>query len=232
MDRAVRSRVFEPFFTTKPRGEGTGLGLSTVYGIVKESGGAIDFESEPGRGTTFRVLLPGVERATARGPDDASGSGALRPSAQGRILLVEDQQDVREMAAEALEISGYVVTTAANAEEALAAWSRTGGAFELLLTDVVMPGMSGGELAQRVRGERPSMPVLYMSGYNDDAIVRRGVSVSEAEFLQKPFTIESLSDKVRGLLDGAAASPPAAGGGASRPSFRPAQASSSSTLRP
>ncbi len=200
MDQATQARLFEPFFTTKPRGEGTGLGLSTVYGIVTEGQGTIRVESAPGRGTTFRIRLPRVASALP-----ARSSAAIpmpgRPDRTGRILLVEDEDEVREMAAEALEIEGYAVTKAASAEEALTIWESEGESFHLLLTDVIMPGLSGGELAERVRRIRPATKVLYMSGYNDDAIVRYGVSVSEAEFLQKPFTLESLARKVRGALE-------------------------------
>ncbi len=205
MDQATQARLFEPFFTTKPRGEGTGLGLSTVYGIVTEGQGTIRVESAPGRGTTFRIRLPRVASAL---PVRSSAAIPIppRPDRTGRILLVEDEDEVREMAAEALEIEGYAVTKAASAEEALSIWESDGDSFHLLLTDVMMPGLSGGELAERVRRLRPATKVLYMSGYNDDAIVRYGVSVSEAEFLQKPFTLESLARKVRGALDAVGAS--------------------------
>jgi PAS domain S-box-containing protein len=201
MDQATKSRVFEPFFTTKARGEGTGLGLSTVYAIVKEGGGGIEVDTRPGGGTMFRIRFPRVELDEPAPPAEA-GSPRASDQAGRRILLVEDQEDVREMTAEALSINGYDVTTAANGEQALALC--TGDAaddFELLLTDVVMPGMSGGELAQRVRHFHPGTRVLYISGYNDDAIVRHGVSVSEAEFLQKPFTLDALARKVRDILE-------------------------------
>ena len=232
MDSSTQQRMFEPFFTTKARGEGTGLGLSTVYGIVKESGGGIDVKSRPGQGTVFRITFPRVELAS-RANAPLPGKTLGPPSAGGRILLVEDEEDVRSMAAEALELEGHTVTSAANAEEALAIWARTGQAFELLLTDVMMPGMSGGELAQRVLRSRPATRVLYMSGYNDDAIVRQGLSVSEADFLQKPFTLEALARKVRGALDAEPTPGGPARAGASRdPSWRRAHASSSSTLRP
>ena len=232
MDSSTQQRMFEPFFTTKARGEGTGLGLSTVYGIVKESGGDIEVRSRPGEGTLFRIRFPRVElapRASAPLPGATPGP----PSVGGRILLVEDEEDVRAMAAEALELEGHEVTSAANGEEALAIWARSGQNFELLLTDVMMPGMSGGELAQRVLRSRPATRVLYMSGYNDDAIVRQGLSVSEADFLQKPFTLEALARKVRGALDTEPTSGgPARTGASSDPPWSRAHESSSSTLRP
>jgi CheY-like chemotaxis protein len=209
MDEETKARVFEPFFTTKRAGEGTGLGLSTVYGIVEEASGVIDLESEPGQGTKVRIRIPLAEPSAAPEVHRAPESEAL-PVAGGseRILLVEDQDDLREMASEALELAGYHVTPAPDGESALAMCAG-GEAFELLLTDVVMPGLSGGELAERVRQVRPEARVLYMSGYNDDAIVRRGVSVDEASFIQKPFTIEALTRKVRELLD---SPPPVAAG--------------------
>lgn len=226
MDSSTQQRMFEPFFTTKARGEGTGLGLSTVYGIVKESGGGIEVQSRPGQGTVFRIRFPRVELA-ARAATPLPGQMPNAPSAPGRILLVEDEDEVRAMAAEALELEGHAVTSASNAEEALAIWARSSELpFELLLTDVMMPGMSGGELAQRVLQARPATRVLYMSGYNDDAIVRQGLSVSEADFLQKPFTLEALARKVRGVLD---AEPIVA---SSDPPRSRAHASRSSTLRP
>ena len=212
MDRATQARLFEPFFTTKPRGEGTGLGLSTVYGIVSESRGGIRVDSAPGAGTRFVVRLPRVACALPAGMAALPAVSRPRPEAGGRILLVEDEEEVRAMAAEALEIQGYAVTVASNAEEALRIWKDSGETFQLLLTDVIMPGLSGGELAERVRRLRPATKVLYMSGYNDDAIVRYGVSVSEADFLQKPFTLDSLARKVRGALETAGSS---AGTGAS-----------------
>ncbi len=213
MDAATQSRIFEPFFTTKKAGEGTGLGLSTVYGIVEQASGIIDLQSEPGEGTTVRIRFPlasTTTRAPQRPPPDpvASAGGGDLTSGCERILLVEDEGDLREMASEALELAGYEVVAAEDGESALEL-CRGGADFQLLLTDVVMPGMSGGELAQRIRSTRREARVLYMSGYNDDAIVRQGVSVDEASFIQKPFTLDALTRKVRQLLD---SPPPVAAG--------------------
>ncbi len=231
MDPAMQSRVFEPFFTTKPRGEGTGLGLSTVYGIVKESEGGIEVESRPGQGTTFRLRFLRadiVPKATST--NERAGERAAAVHGR-RILLVEDQADVRQMTAEALALSGYSVTEAASGETALEILARDPAGFDLLLTDVVMPGISGGELAQRVRKDRPATRVLYMSGYNDDGIVHRGVSVSEASFLQKPFTLDALARKVREILESGPPAPSPSTGG-SAPACLSAHSSSSTTLRP
>ncbi|MFN8177415.1 MAG: ATP-binding protein [bacterium] len=232
MDSSTQARLFEPFFTTKARGEGTGLGLSTVYGVVKECNGGIEVTSRPGEGATFTIRLPRAELA-ARAPDPQAGSPGSLPTSGGRILLVEDEADVRAMAMEALELEGYSVTAAASGEEALTIWARCGDSFEILLTDVMMPGISGGELARQVLQKRPNTRVLYMSGYNDDAIVRQGLSVSEADFLQKPFTLEALARKVREALEAEPADrAPATPASGSAPPWRRAQASSSSTLRP
>ena len=213
MDAATQARIFEPFFTTKKSGEGTGLGLSTVYGIVEQASGIIDLQSEPGEGTTVRIRFP-LASTTTRAPQRpvpdpvATAGGGDLTSGCERILLVEDEGDLREMASEALELAGYEVVAAEDGESALAL-CHGGEDFQLLLTDVVMPGMSGGELAQRIRSTRREARVLYMSGYNDDAIVRQGVSVDEASFIQKPFTLDALTRKVRQLLD---SPPPVAAG--------------------
>jgi CheY-like chemotaxis protein len=177
-----------------------------VYGIVSESQGTIGVDSALGAGTKVIVRLPRVACSLPSGQPVVAGPWRGRAGTGGRILLVEDEEEVRAMAAEALEIEGYAVTVASSGEEALEIWRASDEAFQLLLTDVIMPGLSGGELAQRVRRLRPATKVLYMSGYNDDAIVRYGVSVSEADFLQKPFTLESLARKVRGALETAGSS--------------------------
>ena len=218
MDAQTRSHLFEPFFTTKEQGKGTGLGLSTVYGTVKQSGGHISVESEPGRGSTFTVYLP---RAAAVAPPPeprpAPAGPASRPRAEamltpGRgetILLVEDAQRVRAVVREILEMSGYVVLEAHHGADALEVSGRHGGTIHLLVTDVVMPQMSGRELAQRLASLRPELKVLYMSGYTDDAIVRHGVLASGIAFLSKPFTPDALALKVREVLDGVADGAPA-----------------------
>ncbi len=221
MDEETRSHLFEPFFTTKEQGKGTGLGLSTVYGIVKQSGGHIAVESEVGRGSTFRIYLPRVaapppaEPRRAPEPATARGSAPGESLAPGRgetILLVEDAQRVRAVVREILEMTGYTVLEARHGAEAVEVATRHAGPIHLLVTDVVMPQMSGRELAQRLATLRPDLKVLYMSGYTDDAIVRHGVLASGIAFLSKPFTPDALALKVRELLDGVADAPAASGG--------------------
>ncbi|MEX2221109.1 MAG: PAS domain S-box protein [Candidatus Rokuibacteriota bacterium] len=213
MDAETRSHLFEPFFTTKEQGKGTGLGLSTVYGTVKQSGGHIAVESESGHGSTFTVYLPRVAVAVApaatrpapESPAARSGASAeatLTPGHGETILLVEDAQRVRAVVREILEMSGYVVLEARHGAEALEVSNRHAGSIHLLVTDVVMPQMSGRELAQRLATLRPELKVLYMSGYTDDAIVRHGVLASGIAFLSKPFTPNALALKVRDVLDG------------------------------
>ena len=199
MDEDTQRHIFEPFFTTKELGRGTGLGLATVYGIVKQSGGYITVESALGEGTTFRIFLPRVQEQATR-PDTGSYAIAA-PRGRETILLVEDEDVVRELAREALRDGGYTVLEARHPGEALLVAERQSGGFDLLLTDVVMPHMSGPELAQRLKDARPGLRVLFMSGYTDDAALRHGVLRSEVSFLQKPFTPESLSRKVRETLD-------------------------------
>ncbi len=199
MDAATAARIFEPFFTTKAQGKGTGLGLSTVYGIVEHSGGHIEVESRPGAGATFTVFLPRAE-----GDAGAHGSeGATFASVSGceTVLLAEDEPAVRAMAREALQHQGYTVLEARNGVEALAVADAHAGPLHLLVTDVVMPQMGGGELARRLLAARPGLRVLYMSGYTDDAVVRQGVSEATSAFLQKPFTIGAFARKVRETLD-------------------------------
>jgi CheY-like chemotaxis protein len=200
MDRETLSRIFEPFFTTKEEGKGTGLGLSTVYGIIDQSGGCIEVESEPGRGATFRLYLPQVEEA-AIAPESRSQSGNLR-LLSGTILLVENEEIVRALIKGILKGSGYTVLEAADGKEALKISHQHRGRIHLLLTDVVMPHMSGRELAQKLAASRTDMKVLYMSGHTEDAIVRHGILVGEVNFLQKPFQSEVLMRKVRELLGG------------------------------
>ncbi len=199
MDPETQRHIFEPFFTTKELGRGTGLGLATVYGIVKQSGGYITVESTLGKGSTFRIFLPRVqEKATSV---EATASTAAPVRGRETILLVEDEDVVRELAREALQEGGYTVLEARHPGEALLVAERQGDGLDLLLTDVVMPHMSGPELAQRLRDQRPDLRVLFMSGYTDDATLRHGVLRSEVFFLQKPFTPEVLARRVRETLD-------------------------------
>ncbi len=198
MDKATQVRIFEPFFTTKPAGKGTGLGLSTVFGIVQQSGGTVWVYSEPGKGTTFKVYLPQVAAAVE----------PMRPSLAPRtlrgsetILLVEDEDQIRMVARGILTRSGYEVVEARSGPEALERSAEHSGAIDLLLTDVVMPQMSGPELAERLRAARPSMRVLCMSGYTDDSVFRHGVLDRHFAYIQKPITPDTLTQKVREVLD-------------------------------
>jgi CheY-like chemotaxis protein len=203
MDKETQSRIFEPFFTTKEKGKGTGLGLSTVYGIVKQSGGYIFVHSELGRGTTFRIYLPRVEDPAEHEGPARSAQVALGGSET--VLLVEDEESVRHLVRETLAGKGYKVIEAENGEEGLKAAEAHEGTIDLLITDVVMPGIGGRELAHRVTASRPQIKVLYLSGYTEDAIIHEGVLEPGAAFLQKPFTLQVLSRKVRDVLraDGA-----------------------------
>lgn len=200
MDEETKARVFEPFFTTKEPGKGTGLGLSTAYGIVKQSGGYIWVYSEPGRGSCFKVYLPQVKAKSAVSP-----SAPLRDpkSFHGSetILLVEDETPLRRMTCEMLQCHGYTVLEAGNAARALELAEGHPGSIHLLLTDVVMPGMSGSELAKKLASLRPGMKVLFMSGYTTDAVVRHGVLEAGVAFLQKPYSHLALVGKVRDTLD-------------------------------
>ena len=199
MDAATVAHVFEPFFTTKPIGKGTGLGLATVYGIVKQSGGGIRVESEPGHGTVFRIYLPATE-------DDRS-----RPSSHFRqnqvaggeetILVTEDEPDLRELTRIFLESYGYRVLSAGSAEQAVQVSDQFGEPIHLLLTDVIMPGISGRQLAERILIKRPRTKILYMTGYTDDMVVQHKVLEPGVQLLQKPFTKAELALKVRATLD-------------------------------
>jgi CheY-like chemotaxis protein len=198
IEKGTLARIFEPFFTTKAAGKGTGLGLSTVFGIVQQSGGSVWVYSEPGKGTTFKVYLPLVDEAV----DDVRAiptPTTLRGSET--ILLVEDDDQVRTVARGILGRSGYHVIEARHAGEALLHCENHPGTIHLLLTDVVMPQMSGPELAKRLAKARPDMKVLCMSGYTDDSIVRHGVLEARIEYLQKPITPETLTTRVREVLD-------------------------------
>jgi PAS domain S-box-containing protein len=198
MDEATQARIFEPFFTTKERGKGTGLGLSTVHGVVRQHGGSVTVRSAVGAGTTFEIYLPQVQVE----PEGVDGAESARPAAgHETLLLVEDEDDVRELAREVLERQGYTVVEASDGAEALSLFEREGSRIDFILTDVVMPRMSGRELVDRVRASRPSIPVLYMSGYTEDAIVRHGVRDASVLMLSKPFGPADLVSKVREVLD-------------------------------
>jgi PAS domain S-box-containing protein len=198
MDHGTQTHIFEPFFTTKELGKGTGLGLSTVYGIMKQSGGYISVYSELGRGTTFKSYLPRVEQSVTQGSPGKNIKEPVR--AWETVLLVEDSSPLRELARELLEHNGYTVLEAANGADAIQVAEKYGKPIHLLLTDVVMPGMDGSKLAERMSHTYPGIKVLYMSGYTDDAIVHHGVLDSGITLLQKPFTRESLTRKVREVL--------------------------------
>jgi two-component system, cell cycle sensor histidine kinase and response regulator CckA len=200
MTNEVKAKIFEPFFTTKPPGKGTGLGLATVYGIVKQAGGHISAYTEVGVGTTFKVLLPAMIGSEDR--SEEAPAPALKKGSE-TLLLVEDEESVRRYARVALESLGYTVIEAANGLQALDRAAMFDGPIHMLLTDVVMPEMGGRDLVERLRLQRPELHVLYMSGYTDDVIVRHGVIEESDAFLQKPFTPIDLARRVRVLLDNA-----------------------------
>jgi CheY-like chemotaxis protein len=199
MDKETQANIFEPFFTTKEKGKGTGLGLSTVYGIVKQSRGHIWVYSEPGRGTTFKIYLPAVEELSPIREKPVPASESLR--GHETVLVVEDEEMVRKLACDILQMNGYRVLDAVDAADALMKYEQHEGAIDLMITDVVLPHISGRELAGHLTPLRPDMKILYMSGYADDAIVHHGVLDAGTNFLQKPFTPDSLARKVREVLD-------------------------------
>jgi two-component system, cell cycle sensor histidine kinase and response regulator CckA len=198
MTEELKARIFEPFFTTKGPGRGTGLGLATVYGIVKQSGGHVYVYSEPGLGSTFKIYLPRVE---GRVPTGKTLHQQTIPHGKETILLVEDESALREFGRYALQTFGYTVLAASNGREAISIFERQQGAIHLLVSDVVMPEMGGRQVAERLSAMKPGLKVLYLSGYTDDAVVRHGVLAAETAFLQKPFTPKALASKVREVLD-------------------------------
>jgi signal transduction histidine kinase/ActR/RegA family two-component response regulator len=202
MDPETVSRIFEPFFTTKEEGRGTGLGLATVYGIIEQAGGTIDVDTAPGRGTTFHVFLPrSLDPEAAEAvlePAPAPAPAARTPTET--VLLVEDDEDVRALIARGIGKAGYVVLEASGAQEALALLRAHPEHIHLVLTDIVMPGLSGRELSERIMRDRPGVRVLFMSGHSDDAILRQGIQTASVPFIQKPFSIEVLASKIRDTL--------------------------------
>jgi len=198
MTEDVRRQIFEPFFTTKGVGQGTGLGLATVFGIVKQSGGHVDVDTAVGRGTTFKLYFPEVEAAAAAAPAAEPPSA---PAGGETILVVEDESAVRAFTRLALQAHGYTVLEAADGPAAITLCGRHAGPISLLVSDVVMPRMGGRELAERLTALRPALRVLFVSGHTDDVVVRQGVLQAEFAFLQKPFSLDALRRKVRAVLD-------------------------------
>jgi len=199
MDRETLSHIFDPFFTTKAPGEGTGLGLSTVYGIIRQSGGDIRVYSEPGLGTTFKIYLPRVKEPAE--PDRYKvPEEVVSLCGTETILLVEDEDIVRELAALELRDLGYTVLEAANGGEALKVCEEHQGQIHLVMTDVVMPGMNGPDMFKLLAEKRPGIEVLYCSGYAEQDILQRGILDQDKAFLEKPFTAEGLGRKVREVL--------------------------------
>jgi PAS domain S-box-containing protein len=200
MDAGTQARIFEPFFTTKGQGKGTGLGLATVYGVVKQSGGFIWVYSEVDHGSTFKIYLPQVNADLERGAPEKTSRGA-HPGTE-TVLFVEDEESVRELVRDYLGKSGYRVLEAADGIQALETASAHRGPIHILVTDVVMPRLSGRELVTRITAVRPELKILYISGYTDDSIFRHGVLEGGVAFLQKPFNLKDLAQKIRQVLDG------------------------------
>src|SRR5260370_1844327 len=206
MSYETRQNIFEPFFTTKERGRGTGLGLSTVYGIVKQNSGYIDVQSEPGQGATFSIYLPRIDEVPAvRGGDE---SAVARVRGSETILVGEDHEGVRSLIVGTLELCGFQVLQAAYGLEALLQAKQHAGTIDLLLTDVIMPGMNGKEMADQMAASPPAIKVLFISGYSGDVIAHHGVLDAGVAYLPKPFTPDTLADKVREMLGERRARPP------------------------
>jgi CheY-like chemotaxis protein len=200
MDQQTLSRIFEPFFTTKSRDKGTGLGLSTVYGIIEQSGGHLEVTSEPGRGTTFRIYLQRTDEPADNSPrlDEIE----MRIDGTETVLLVEDDALVRKLAADILRERGYTVYDVSAGEDAYQVIEDKGEEIDLLLTDVVMPMISGREIADKIRTAHEKVKVLFMSGYMDDIVLHHSAPGEDIPFLKKPFTPIDLARKVRAILDG------------------------------
>jgi len=198
MDEETQSRIFEPFFTTKDPGRGTGLGLSTVYGIIKQSGGYIWVHSEPDRGTRFTIYLP---RAVNAAPTPSHGVAAVAPQGSETVLLIEDEDAVRHLVCRVLQQQGYTVLEARDGDEALRMLADYEEPIDLVVTDLVMPGLSGRALVEELASTHRRFKVLFVSGYTDDEIIRRGLLDPRVEFLEKPFTVNSFAQRVREVLD-------------------------------
>jgi two-component system cell cycle sensor histidine kinase/response regulator CckA len=202
IDVDILDHVFEPFFTTKEVGQGTGLGLATVYGIIKQSGGHIDVESELDCGTTFRLYFPRYAEAEPE-PEPPEEPKPMFRGGDETVLVVEDEEMLRRMVCTGLRANGYRVLEARNADEALQCCQEHSGNIQLLLTDVIMPGRSGSQLAALAAAEHPGIKVMFMSGYTDSAIVHHGIRSAEVHFLPKPFNLTTLMQKVREVLESA-----------------------------
>ncbi len=205
MDAATLSRIFDPFFTTKEKGKGTGLGLSTAYGIVKQHQGHISVYSEPGKGTVFKVYMPTVADSVGPVPEDLKTF--RKPTGHETVLVVEDDDVVRNLACEFLQDLGYSVMSADSPNQALQISSSYMGPIDLLLTDVVMPGMDGPKLYAHMSALRPAMRVLFMSGYSENLIATHGVLNPGIHFIPKPFTVNALASRIREALDQHSVSP-------------------------
>lgn len=195
----VQARVFEPFFSNKPGGRSSGLGLSVVCGIVQQSGGSIDVESTPGVGSKFTLFLPAVRGGMPK--SEAPSAPSKLVGGGETILLAEDEEPVRNITTRLLETLGYQVVEAENGQEALRLFGECGQKIDLLLTDVIMPDLSGREVAEALQTRKPNLPVIFQSGYTDDTIVSRGILREEVAFLKKPFTLDILARKIREVLD-------------------------------
>src|SRR5262249_3125148 len=200
MTPEVQARIFEPFFTTKSEGKGTGLGLSVALGIIRQSGGYLDVESKPGEGTRFKIYLPAVQEP-AEGPESAQRTRVDPVGSGETVLLVEDEDMVRNVTTLLLESLGYRVLEAANGQQAKRLFETSSEKIDLLMTDVVMPDITGQEVAEALLVRDPSLAVIFQSGYTDDVMVRQGIWDVQVAFLKKPFSREVLSQKVREVLD-------------------------------